>query len=278
MPDAKQPTIKTKIHYYYLNTSDAAQAEEYKALCAMLSDGRHWMNCWASREEYGKGPHNAVEDIELETDFLFSNQWNSTTSRVFDWYEPIYQNRHIKSGHWLEITDEMRAIRSNTLVCGYCGKHWRHASFSHHFLFCDACLDSPYLKESDLHLLRLLPVSLFRPKREPLTDAERTELLPKYIARQTTGRDSRAVLRRVKAREDAGAKYNKARATAEAEYKGMIWLLDHNVNIDNCLFYSHTGKFSFGWRSPVSAEVKSALLNILCEFPYPYEIKATEGK
>ena len=109
-------TLKTKIHYYRFDTSNPEEKREYDALRTKLTDGRHWMNCLASQNEYGYSHAAGVENIELETKFLFSNQWNSTTARVFDWYEPIFDNRRIKAGHWLEITDEMREIRRTTLV------------------------------------------------------------------------------------------------------------------------------------------------------------------
>ena len=54
----------------------------------------------------------------------------------------------------------------------------------------------------------------------------------------------------------------------------MVWLLDRNINAENCIYYSHTRKFCFGWRNPVSESVKSALLDVLVEFPFDYEIKS----
>lgn len=58
----------------------------------------------------------------------------------------------------------------------------------------------------------------------------------------------------------------------------MIWLLDHGLPLDNVIYYSHTDKFGFGWRSPVSPEVKSKILDLMSEFPFNYEITATDGK
>jgi hypothetical protein len=161
----------------------------------------------------------------------------------------------------------MRAIRQTTLVCGYCGKHYPNGQAG----FCQACLDSPYLKESDLFLLRLLPVALHFPTREPLTEAERTELLPRYISRQTSGSESRALKARQASFRRIEEKYRKEKAAVEEEYRGMLWLWEHAVNLENVIYYSHTGKFSFGWRSPIEPSVKSRLLDLLCEFPFEYE-------
>ena len=154
------------------------------------------------------------EDIELETSCLFSNQWNTACGkRVFDWYEAIYPNRKIKEGHYLDITDEMRQIRQTTLVCGYCGKNYPNGKPG----FCNACLDSEYLKESDLALLRLLPVALKFPTREPLTDSERATLLPQYVSAANLGNDSRAV----KAKQDTRKRVEKKHREKKTGKRGM---------------------------------------------------------
>jgi len=278
-------TLKTKIHTYSFNTAKPAEAAAYAELCARLrADGRDFFHVLADTRNSSNYPTFADgQEIELETDCLFSNQWNSTTARVFDWYEGIYSNRAMRIGHYLEITDEMRAIREKTLVCGYCGAKYpegiNYGPYNPNFTgqFCIRCLDSEYLKPADLPLLRLLPVAQHMPKRAELTDQERAELMPQYIARQTTGNDSRAVARAAKIRADVESKYAKAKETAEAEYRGMTWLLDRGVSVDNCIYYNHTKKFSFGWRSPVSVDVEIALRAMLAEFPYAFDIKIDQN-
>jgi hypothetical protein len=266
--------LRTKLHSYWFDIGNPDEKAAYDELFAKLSsDGRDFFNAISAANDRAAG--NGTGTVELETKFLFSNQWNTSpespampNARVFDWYEE-YQlhNKKIKSGHWLEITDEMRAIRSSTLVCGYCGKHYPEGQPG----FCGACLDSPYLKETELHLLRLLPVALHMPKREALTDGERVALLPLYVDRQTKGSDSRAVQSKIKTRKRVEEKYLKEKQAAETEYRGFSWLLDHDVNTDNVIFYTHTQRFGFGWRSPLSPKVKSRLLDILCEFPFDYD-------
>lgn len=271
-------TIKTVAHAYqfYINTPDGKAG--YEALREKLT--AQGLDCF---ESHGGNMHYAGglegKAIELETAHLFENQWNTTDGmRVFDWaqdYMP-YRNPHLKQGHWLEQTEEMRQAREEKTVCGYCGaQYWRVEKPGE---FCARCLDSEYLKESDLHLLRLLPASTRNSKRAALTSTERAIVLPQYVSRQTTGTDSRAVQRKLKTRERVEAKFKSETASASMEYRGMTWLLDRDVNIENCIYYSHTEMFSFGWRSPVSASVKSALLDVLCDFPFAYEIKAEEGQ
>jgi hypothetical protein len=262
-------TLKTVLHKYRLNLDNADDRKEYEELTAKLNDGRHWMNCSADTKDKGKSA--PAGEIELETEHLFSNQWNTACGfRVFDWYEGIYSNKRIKEGHWLEITDEMREIRRNTLVCGYCGNKEPAAKG---YVFCEKCLDSEYLKEDDLFLLRMLPVEQNMPKRPELTAAELNWLKPQYVERQTTGANSRNANRLRKQRFDIAAKRTKAIRVANEEAEGMIWLMDNNISIDNVIYYSHTEKFCFGWRQPVSDSVASRLLEIISEFPFAYEIK-----
>jgi hypothetical protein len=268
-------TIKTRIHTYAFNTHDPQAREEYKALCAKLrqdKDRRFFNVLEIERKDRLKFDS---PDIELETDFVWADQWNTACGkRVFDWYEGIIPggSNYYKQGHYLDITEEMREARANQLVCGYCGaRYWKQDNPP---VFCTRCLDSEYLKETEVYLLRLMPAGLHFPTRAPLTETEQAELLPQYVARQTTGKDSRAVQRKARVRQSVIDKYQKHSHAVETEYKGFMWLLDHAVNTENCIYYSHTGKFSFGWRQPVSASVKSALLDILVEFPFEYEIKS----
>ena len=264
-------TLQTKIHTYRFDLDKPADVQAYEELRQRLSDGRHFFNVLAIP---GKEEHKVnAGEITLETAFIFSDQWNSAEQgRVFDWYEGIYPNKRIKAGHYLDITEEMRQVRRDTLKCGYCGKHCQAADNPGEF--CSACLDSEYLKETDLHLLRLCPAGEWNPARPELTAEERATLLPLYVSRQTTGNHSRAVQKKARIRQSVIDKYVRNQKTNETEYRGFLWLLDHGVNTENCIYYSHTDKFSFGWRQPVSAAIKSALLDVLTEFPYTYEIKA----
>lgn len=270
--------MKTTIHYYRFNTENIEEAQAYAALCEQLraTPGRgHWLHVLADTTDRSRTrKHGESEMVELETNYFFSNQWNTAephNQRVFDWYEGIYPNRHIRAGHYLDITPEMIELRDNTHVCGYCGKL---EPAQRGYVFCPHCLGSAYLKETELHLLRMLPVSQENRKRPELTQAERDHLLPLYIEAQTREGHERANKRAKETRARLEREYHKTLENAEDKYNGFIWLMDHDVNIDNCIYYDHAGKFSFGWRNPVSEAVKSQLLDVLCEFPYDYEIKA----
>lgn len=275
--------MKTVLHYYYYDISDPEQKKQYDTLSAQLK--AQGLKLFDSFSPNGSSFYDTMikplngETIELETDFLFDNQWNSGPTktnekglRVFDWAETIFfHNRNIKIGMYLDITPEMTAIRENTLTCGYCGKFYEKDTAP---VFCEKCLDSEYLKEDNLYLLRLLPVSKsFNGERPQLTNEEKAVLLPQYVIRQTIGNDSRNAQKLKKQREKIEHDYQVDMSALKDEHDGLLWLMDHNVNIDNVIYYSHTGKFCFGWRTPLSTNIKSKLLDVLTEFPYDYELK-----
>lgn len=286
--DNRPKSLKTKLHTYNFEVRGNPQADaDYHKLFRELqtTPGRgSFMNCIASRAEYGARQDPAVFDIELDTAHVFSNQWNTVDGngpwdghRVFDWYEPIFENRSIHAGHYLEITQEMIDFRRTLHVCGYCGKNKYGMEFAGQF--CGECFGSEYLKETELHLTRLLPVcDTWDTTRKPLTAEELATIMPRYIEAQTRASGTRETVRKTKARRSVEEKYQKEKQANEEEHNGMVWLLDHDINIENCIYYSHTRMFSFGWRQPVSESVKSALLDVLTEFPFAYEIKTTEGK
>ena len=277
-------TIKTKLHTYYLNTDEPDQAEQYQLICELLQAVKpRWMN-GISTDSSRMIRENKTEDVILETKHLFNNQWNEADGddkqgrRLFDWYEEYLHNnarKNIKAGHWLEQTEEMTQIRDNTHGCGYCG-HQYPAQMGH--IFCPDCLDSEYLSKSDLlkGATRMQPISKERGWIE-LTPPEIEHLIPQYIHAQTEATGSRNAAKLKKKRADLISGHERAIRIANTEKDGFLWLMDHGVNIENCIYYNHTDLFSFGWRQPVAAEVKSELLDILTEFPHAYEIKAEDG-
>ena len=273
--------MKTTIHYYFFDTHNPTEKAEWEALSARLkSTHPHAMEAWGERNfECSKIKPLDGQEIDLETTSFFDNQWNTAPTvtsdkglRVFDWQISLVPNApHIREGHYLDQTDEMRAIRANTLKCGYCGKM---APAEGAPTFCPHCIDSEYLKEADLPLTRLLPVSTkFGAERQPLTEDERAEILPRYKHAQIHGATERGKVRIAKERADIESKFRKVTENAKAEHDGFLWLIDHGININNVIYYSHSGEFSFGWRSPISQAVMPELLGELEDFPFPYNIK-----
>jgi hypothetical protein len=294
--------VKTKIHSYYFDIAKPADKAAYE----LLRDQLHAMNLrcfetWGERSHYLEVAKGGVE-VELETKHLFDNQWNgiiagddaeqllvdqpgsnmrkkSAGRRVFDWAQDATvggMNPKIKRGHWIEQTAEMREIRRNTSACGYCG---RQEPAAKGYVFCPHCLDSEYLTEDELHLTRMIPVDqnqIGRNRRPPLTEAERAHLLPKFVEAQTVATGSRAKAKAEKARRDVVDKFKRKTSAAKIEHDGFIWLLDQHLPLDNVIYYDHTERFCFGWRTPLKGAVLSAFLDKLSEFPFDYDIKKVD--
>jgi len=274
--------LKTRIHSYYFNTNVEIERTKYKMLVDKLKGmGLKCFCAWGGLSPNGhyKEWANPVADIELETEHLFNNQWNTSPIkgvsdiglRVFDWAEdyPIDFSKSIKKGHWIEQTKEMNELRWNTLTCGYCG---RQEPAAKGYVFCPHCLGSTYLRQDELRLLRMLPCGhSFKAKREELTEAEKAHLLPLYLEAQKKTNKKKAVKQRAKILED----YRKADRTARTERDGKIWLIDHGyTNLNNVIYYAHRDRFCFGWVKKFSEAEVSQLLDVLgSEFPFDYDIK-----
>lgn len=284
--------MKTKLHQYSFDTQDPAQKAQWVALRKRLreSGARLFESAGGNRSHY-MAALPAVTEVTLETTHLFSNQWNTapiegfseTESglRVFDFaldaifdYRGVKQNR-FKRGHYLEQTADMRTVRRNTDACGYCGKQ---ESAQKGYTFCPHCIDSEYLKESELYLTRMQAIDV-REDRAPLTDAERAHLVPLYHAAQLHGTTERGKARLAKARADIEDKYAQALHAATSERDGARFIMAHMPGVlGNWIYYSHTDTHAFGWRKALSAGEVSVLLDAISEFPFPYKIECEDGR
>lgn len=276
-------TIKTKLHTFCF---DLREPDQKAAWAAFQADRKAGPKCFGPVLSNVFYAYHSLDgqEIELETKHLFDNQWNTpgpNGRRVFDYalcshsagarVDANNAQSYIRRGHWLEQTDEMREIRRNTNRCGYCGHQEAAARGA---VFCPKCLGSAFLKESDLHMLRMLPVD-DTSERGKLTEAERAHLLPLYVEAQIHALGGRQEAARIRIAE----KYAKLTAAARQERDGMLWLLDRGVPLDNVIYYSHSGKFCFGWRGDgVSPAVRDSILEFISEFPAPYIIKCDDGK
>lgn len=278
-------TLKTNLHVYNFNTDNADEKAAYAALREKLRG--LGLKCF---ETHGGSSHYCPDlagEIELEAKCLFDDQWNTAPilraaskaaelgARVFDWAQDSRYCFHnartnIKRGHWIEQTPEMREARRNRMACGYCG---RQEPAQKGYVFCPHCIDSEYLKATDLHLTRMRAVD-DTADRAPLTEAESAHLLPLYRDAQRNGATKRGKARIEKARADVANNYAAAIRKAEAEKAGGEWLLDHAPGLlANWIYYDHTEKHCFGWRTPIDANDQGELETLLATFPGTYEIK-----
>lgn len=268
-------TLKTVLHYYQYDISKPGQAAAYQELCEVLKS--NGLTCFdtisidrpSTWYDMRIKPLNG-QVIELETAYIFNNQWNTAPTstddqglRVFDWAEAIYPNSKIKEGQYLDITDEMREIRENTYKCGYCGKNY----YNPNALWCEDCISSEYLKEEDYRLLRLVSVS--NDGKWKYKDTPPADLVEKIKDAQRIARLNRLE----KDKRQDRINIEKKREAAETEYQAFKWLIEHDQDVKNVIYYNHTGRFCFGWREPLTEAEKSRLLDVLCEFPFDYDLK-----
>jgi len=59
--------------------------------------------------------------------------------------------------------------------------------------------------------------------------------------------------------------------SSKHELKALLWLIDKDIDIENCIYYSHVGEYCFGWRNPLTDEEKEILTAKLSDFPYKWK-------
>jgi hypothetical protein len=162
----------------------------------------------------------------------------------------------------------MEAVRRNTLACGYTGQQFP-ADCGLTFNTTERGLASFGLKESELSMLRLLPIWPEGVRRKELTAEERDYLLPLYVAARMKGEEKK----RAEQRAEVEAEHKRDCARAEMEYLGKLWLLDRGMSLENVIYYNHTERFNFGWRTPYGPKAAAAMVDALKGFPFAYDIQ-----
>lgn len=268
-------TINTVLHYYRFDISQPEQAEQYKALCEQLK--AQGLKVFDSiSPDHSKFYKEKIQPlngqiVKLETEHLFNNQWNTTATetseiglRVFDWSEPIYPDRKIKEGMYLDQTPEMISIKKETYKCNYCGKNYHNPEHK----FCNNCLGSEFLTPDNLQLLALTPICKeYRDNKEPIIIPE--SLIKEYNETQKLSRTARLK----KQQDNKLAAIQSDIESSKIEYNAFKWLIDKNMDFDNVIYYSHSKEFCFGWRNSLNDSDKAELKESLKGFPYPYKLK-----
>ena len=292
-------TIKAELVYFRIDVSRPEGREAYTELCESLREIP--FKTWVTQGRFPNGTtnfksHKFIDslrnklnikissadsqlysrEINLNTDYLFEDQWNTAegfrlhNKTLFEW--PAL---HIKEGYYIRQNPEMVAVLQGTAKCGYCG----HQAPVGEKDFCDKCISSPYLEVSNLRLLRMEPIEA--PERRtgetlkiprgarPLSEEELAVIMPRYIEAQTKVRQEKEKELRATIKRNLEQKVE----LAETDAKGMLWLLDAGISVENLIFYPHTKTFCFGWRNPVSKEVRAELVEKLKQFPFKFEIK-----
>lgn len=281
--------MKTTIHVYRFDTNVPAEKAAWDKLRDELKKTHPW--CMESSTPPGKSHYRTEWDgvqVELDTAHLFDNQWNAASEpggdgpegwRLFDWaldYDTDHMGRRnkIRRGYYLEQTEEMRAARKNRYRCGYCGKQYDVLDVPK---FCTACIGSEHLKEVDLSLLRTRCVADEYKASPPLTAGEADFLVPLYRELQLKATLGRDLAQAKEAQRKALETYEKKIALATQERDGFLFLVANGIRTNNAIYYDHTGRFGFGWRSPMEPAVAAALAEKLKDFPAPWDIEVMDG-
>ena len=292
-------TIKAELVYYRIDVSRPEGRKAYAELCETLKEIPFEM--WRTKGMFPNGATNFQlhkfsdslrkelsinpsspdyqlhsREINLETKHLFEDQWNTVEGfRLHNKAEFEWPALHIKEGYYIRQNPEMIAVLQGTAKCGYCG----HQAPVGEKDFCDNCISSPYLEVSNLRLLRMEPIEA--PERRtgetlkiprgarPLSEEELAVVIPRYMEAQTKLREQQAA----KLRAEVEAEFNKSMELATIKRDGMLWILDAGIPTENVIFYQHSRTFTFGWRNPVSKEVREELVEKLKQFPFDFEIK-----
>ena len=288
-------TIKAELVYYRIDVSRPEGRKAYAELCETLKEipFETWrisatvsgaISKFLKSLQEKLGIHVSTADyqlhsreIHLETKHLFESQWNTAEGfRLHNKTEFEWPALHIKEGYYIRQNPQMIAVLQGTAKCGYCGHHAPVGEKD----FCDNCISSPYLEVANLRLLRMEPIEA--PERRtgetlkiprgarPLSEEELAVVMPRYIEAQTKVRQEKEKELRATIKRNLEQKIE----LAETDAKGMLWLLDAGISVENMIFYPHTRTFCFGWRNPVSKEVRAELVEKLKEFPFDFEIKA----
>ena len=259
--------ITLKLVRYHLQTRDKEAAAEY----AKIKERATALG-YKLMDVSNPGRYLSLPDVvEIETNYLFNNQYNTKCGhRVHDWYEGIeFHNRSFKSGYYLDADDDslerLKQAKLEQLACGYCGDRSGTAGQK----FCNKCLGSPYLKEDELYMLRLIPVlhDCGKYPRVSLTPEELSEIQPRYVEAQLA---LNTAVKKQK-REDLQKEFDKTTRLASRKFNGFTWLLDHDINTHNVIYYDHTDKFSFGWRQRLGEKVKEVIREKMEGFPFDWE-------
>jgi hypothetical protein len=292
----KNNTLTTVLHHYRFDLTNADERAMYETLRANVLE-KLGFPVWPMHADFHSyNDRKVVQDfmdqvelkegeIELETECLFDNQWNAERLRLFNWAECIFANKDIKEGYYLEQTAEMREVLRNTHKCGYCGSMEPAAKG---YVFCPYCLGSEYLTVEQLHLTRMVSVSDTNRKRAPLTPAEQAHLLPLFReaqngtkARKDDAQNNAQSPLRLQAIARENAQYEKKERDARNSRDVALWVLNAPLPVrleSEVIWYGHTGRVCFGWNHALSADDVAQLLEVISEFPWPYDIKCADGR
>jgi hypothetical protein len=264
-------SIKLKFETYSIYINDDKGKKEYAELVERIESLGHIQNrCFTAIG--GVTEIDFDEDQIIETDFLFENQFNTKSGkRLFDWreyYLPHRTRQDLKCGYFItEGLVELNAARMTQYACGYCGKRYEKPTQ----VFCDACLSSEYLTKDTLYMLALVPVAYNHDKadkmRKSLARDNPAQDWSEIQKKQEIARVERLKRKAAKKLEDLKIE----RKIKDYEIAVQIALLENGIDIENLIFYSHTGQWCLGWQEHITEkqldEFRSAIEAVADKIP-----------
>lgn len=216
-------------------------------------------------------------EYEIDESHIFDDQYNTKDTekgkgfRVFEYSEaltnptggasprPLGYGYYIASG-----IEEIRALQKQIKVCCYCGEQYKNTNL----VWCTSCRGSEYLQPDKFKLLKLIPV--LDKWKSNFDDIVVPDDVIEDIAKQQKATRQRLLLKR---NADKIASINAEIEASKKELSGFQWLIDHDINFENCIYYTHTDQFSFGWRNPLTELEQEEIYKKMNGFPYSWEIK-----
>lgn len=256
--------IKVKLIRYDLNMDEEKDRKEYKKIqdrCKKLGYKLFNYIAMGEKNEIPEG------EYEIDTSCLFDTQYNTIKTkehrgyRIHDWLEPIYPNRRLKKGYYLENTEELKKLLSVTYECKYCGKQYTQEEATK-VKYCKKCRGSDYLKEENYNLIILTKIGNKASKGK----------LPDEVIKDIKEQQKETFKQQIfKSNKDKLYSLQQDIEEAKVEYQGYLWLVEHYISIENVIYYSYKKTFCFGWKEPIKN--RKELEKQLKDFKWKFEIK-----
>jgi hypothetical protein len=237
-------TINVHVNAYYFDISNETEKTDYLQICEIAKKaGFKLFDCIngkTSLENTRFFEKISDEDFTVDTKYIFDNQLNTDGEngyRLHFWYESIFPNRKIKCGYYLSgDIQEYINLTKKVHKCSYCGAQYSENTESG---YCNKCIKSEYLKQDQLHLLKLQPV-FTKTLPENITPQWLIDL---YISEHKTlecDLIQKEISNLIVSRDKAINKIN-------AEFSVKNEILRHGQTCKNFIYYDHTNTGVFNW-------------------------------
>lgn len=252
--------MKVTITKYDLNISNESEHLEYLTLTKKIKSLGYKLFDTYNHDKSNKYYSDLPLEQTIETDTLFENQYNTVEGfRIFDWSETIYNNKNIKKGYYISKgVDKLKKAKANQLKCGFCGKRYDKSKTI--LIYCNACLDSEYLTEKELPLLRLQSLAGVK---QGSGDVPK-ELTKAFNDNKQAYKDGQLGRMQKEAKElleELAEKQKVQNYEAQVQYD----LLMLGIPINNLIYYNHTSSWSYGWRDSVDLEEFNTFLKLVSD-------------